>query len=220
MFFKSLTCDRHTYDRRGEGVRSRRGFSLLELMIVVAITMTVMGIAIPKFLTAYYTVRLKAACADLSGLMQKGRIQAARENAVFQVLYTAGSPQAAYVDMNNDQQWDGNASVNGVTQSEPIIYLNQSITVPTSAPSGTGAPTPYVLVGDSSTANYDNATTLGWSARGLPCAYAGGVCATPSAGYFVYYVKDQRPTGNGWGAVVVTRTGRTKVVTWNGAAWQ
>jgi prepilin-type N-terminal cleavage/methylation domain-containing protein len=214
MFFKSLTCNRHRED-----ARSRRGFSLLELMIVVAITMTVMAIGIPKFLTAYYTVRLKAACADLSGLMQKGRIQAARDNAIFQVVNTTGTPETVFVDMNNDGAWN-TATVNGVPQTEPGIYLAPTITMATGAPSGAGAPAPYVLVGDSSTANYDNATTLGWSARGLPCAYAAPTCATPAAGYFVYYVKDQRPTGTGWGAVVVTRSGRTKVVIWNGAAWQ
>lgn len=216
MFLKSLTCYRHR-----EGVRSRRGFSLLELMIVVAITMTVMAILVPKFLTAYYTMRLKAACYDLAELMQKGRIQAARENSIFQVVYTTGSPQTAFVDMNNNQTWDIAATVNGVTQTEPEIYFGPTISISTTgAPTGTGAPTPYVLVGDTSTTNYTNNTTLGWSARGLPCAYSAGTCATPPAGYFVYYVQDSRPVSNGWGAVVVTRSGRTKVAIWNGASWQ
>lgn len=217
MFLKSLTCYRH---RRG--VRTRRGFSLLELMIVVAITMTVMAVAVPKFLTAYYTMRLKAACADLSGLMQKGRIQAARENAVFQIVYcTTCSPQTAFVDMNNDQAWNNPVpTVNGVTQSEPGIFFGPTITMASGAPSGSGAPPAYVLVGDTSTTNYDNATILGWSARGLPCAYSAPTCSTPSAGYFVYYIKDTRSTGTGWGGVVVTRSGRTKVIIWNGTSWQ
>ena len=217
MFLKSLTRCRH---RRGVG--SRRGFSLLELMIVVAITMTVMAITVPKFLTAYYTMRLKAACADLSGLMQKGRIQAARENAVFQIVYTNGSPNTAFVDMNSDGNWNNpKPTVNGVTQSEPGIFFAPTITMSTTgAPSGSGAPPAYVLVGDTSTTNYDNTTVLGWSARGLPCAYVAPTCATPPAGYFVYYVKDARPNGTGWGGVVVTRSGRTKVIIWNGTSWQ
>lgn len=190
-------------------------------MIVVAITMTVMAIALPKFLTAYYTVRLKAACMDLSGLMQKGRIQAARENAIFQIVYTTGSPQTAFVDMNGDGNWNNpKPTINGVTQTEPGIFFGPTITMATGAPTGTGAPPAYVLVGDTSGTTYNNTTTLGWSTRGLPCAYVTGACATPAGGYFVYYVKDQRPTGTGWGAVVVTRTGRTKVVIWNGASWQ
>lgn len=217
MFLKSLTSCRHS-----KGVRPRRGFSLLEMMIVVAITMTVMAIALPKFLTAYYTVRLKAACADLSGLMQKGRIQAARENAVFQVVYSTTSPQTAFIDMNNDQAWNNpKPTINGVQQSEPGIFFAPTITVATTAPSGSGAPAAYVLVGDNASTTYNNTNVLGWSARGLPCAYSAGVCATPPLGYFVYYVRDSRPgTADGWGAVVVTRTGRTKVAIWNGASWQ
>jgi|SRR5579862_8874279 len=217
MFLKSLTCNRHN-----EGMRARRGFSLLELMIVVAITMTVMAIAVPKFLTAYYNMRLKAACADLSGLMQKGRIQAARENAVFQIQYSNTTPQTAFVDMNADLAWNNpKPTVNGVTQSEPGIYFGQTIRMASGAPSGSGGqPSPYVLVGDTATTTYDNATILGWSARGLPCAYSAGVCSTPPPGYFVYYIQDTRPTTNGWGAVVVTRSGRTKVVIWNGSSWQ
>ena len=217
MFLKSLTCYRHS-----EGVRPRRGFSLLELMIVVAITMTVMAIAVPKFLTAYYNLRLKAACADLSGLMQKGRIQAARENAVFQIVYGTTSPRTAFVDMNSDGNWNNpKPTVNGVTQSEPGIFLAPTITMAGGAPTGSaGQPTPYVLVGDTATTTYDNATILGWSARGLPCAYSAPTCATPPAGYFVYYVNDARPTGTAWGGVVVTRSGRTKVIIWNGTSWQ
>jgi prepilin-type N-terminal cleavage/methylation domain-containing protein len=210
MFFKSLTCY-----RRREGVRSRRGFSLLELMIVLAISMVVAAYALPMFLQAYYDMRLKAACADISGLMQKARIQAARENAIFTIAYPTGSPHQAIVDMNNSGSWDASVTVNGVTQSEPTVYFGRTITMATAAPA-----TPYVLVGDTAGTTYTNSTVLGWSARGLPCAYVTGTCATPAAGYFVYYVNDQRPNGVGWGAVVVTRSGRTKVAIWNGAAWQ
>lgn len=192
------------------------GFSMLELVIVIGIGITVAAMAVPTFLSAYYDLRLKAACSDLSGLLQKARIQAARENQVFTVQYRVSTVQEAYIDMNNDQAWD-TATINGQNQAEPIIDFNQAITIPTAA---TTPPTPYVLVGDTAGTIYSNANTLGWSARGLPCAYAAGVCTTPAAGYFVYYVKDQRPNSTGWGAVVVTRSGRTKVAIWNGAAWQ
>jgi hypothetical protein len=87
---------------------------------------------------------------------------------------------------------------------------------------GPGQPIPYVLVGDTAGVTYTNNTKLGYSPRGLPCAYVAPppTCATPAAGYFVYYVQDTNPTGVNWAAVVVTRSGRTKVVTWNGANWQ
>lgn len=217
MLLKSFRC----WDR---GVtrdpKSGHGFSMLELMIVIAISVSIAAFAVPSFLSAYYNLRLKSACSDLSALLQKARIQSARQNAVYTVQYRVSTVQEAYVDMNANQNWDNSVTVNGVQTSEPIIDFSQSITMATGAPSGPGAPPPYVLVGDTAGTTYNNTTTLGWSARGLPCAYAAGVCATPAGGYFVYYVQDQRPNSVGWGGVVVTRSGRTKTVIWNGAAWQ
>lgn len=196
-----------------KGSRVTGGFSLLELLIVVAIGMALLAIAVPNFLTAYYNIRLKSACGDLSGFMQRARIQAARSNATLTIVYqVASGVQEAYVDLN------GNGALDA---GEPVITFNRAVTAAPGAPNGAGGtPTPYVLVGDTAGVTYDNATTLAYSPRGLPCALVGGVCSTPAAGYFVYYLKDQRPNGVGWGAVIVTRAGRTKTSIWNGVAWQ
>lgn len=199
---------------RRTSLRSRGayGFSLLELMIVVAISITVVAFAAPTFLRAFYNIRLKSAASNLSGLMQQARIQAARRNAVFTIKYRVNAnTQQAYIDFNNNDQWNA---------GEPIISFNGSIVMAAGAPGGGGAPPAYILVGDTAGVTFDNATTLGYSQRGLPCAYAGGVCATPAPGYFVYYIQDQRPGNVGWGGVVVTRSGRTRPIIWNGAAWQ
>jgi prepilin-type N-terminal cleavage/methylation domain-containing protein len=207
MFWKSFIHARRCRGGRG----TNRGFSLLELMFVIGISVTVAAMAIPYFLTAYYDIRLKAACSDLSGLMQRARLQSARQNAIYTVGYQRPNVQEAFIDLNNDGTWEA---------GEPIIDFNQSIVMATGVPAGVGAPPPYVLVGDTAGVVYTNTTILGYSQRGLPCAYIVGVCSTPAAGYFVYYVKDRRPGSTGWGAVVVSRSGRTKTAIWNGAAWQ
>lgn len=198
---------------RASKSRNANGFSLIELMIVMGITITVVAIAMPSFMQAYYNIRLKSAASNLSALMQQARIQAARQNKTFTVAFkTATSPQQAFIDYNNNGNWD-----NG----EPIITFNQSIAMSTTgAPSGAGAPAAYVLVGDTAGTTYTNTTTLGYSPRGLPCPYNAGACPTPAPGYFVYYIKDQRAGSTGWAGVVVTRSGRTKPITWNGASWQ
>jgi type II secretory pathway pseudopilin PulG len=213
---KPLHTSETTHLRRtSRASRVAGGFSLLELLIVVAIVIIIAATAIPSFLTAYYNTRLKSAISDVSGFMQTARIRAARQNATYTIQYRpTGATEEAYLDLNNNQQWD---------LGEPELTFAPSVTPAAGAPTGAGGtPTPYVLVGDTAGVTYDNATTLGYSTRGLPCAYVpvGGICNTPAAGYFVYYFKDRRTTNTGWGAVVVTRAGRTKTVVWNGTSWQ
>ena len=204
---------REEYTKRSRGNAATEGFTVTEIIVVLAVIMCLSGIAFPIFSKISYNIRLKSAATNISGLMQQARIQAARQNAVYTVaIPTTGG--TACIDLNRD----------GTCQStDPVIRFNANITPAAAAPDGTGGtPTAFVLAGDTGTTNYDNATTLGYSARGLPCAYISSTstCSTPAAGYFVYYLRDARPDGTtGWAAVVVTRTGRTKSYTWNGASW-
>ena len=194
------------------------GFSLLELLIVAVIIMAIAALAVPNFMQAYYNMRLKASATELSGLIQQARIQAARQNSVSIIGYTTVSPIQAYIDLNLNGQLDS---------GESTVTLPTHVVPAASAPSGSGGqPSPYVLAGDTTNGSntYTNSTTLGFSARGLPCAYATNptTCVTPAASYFVYYLNDQRAgNGNaGWAAVIVTKSGRSKVSLWNGSSWK
>lgn len=187
-----------------------RGFSLLELVVVVTIILLVTALALPNIMQAVYMVRLRSTGGELAGVMQQARITAARTNQVLDVKYTAiNGVSAAYLDLNGNLAYDA---------GEPVVLFNKGITPAAGAPNGTGGqPTAYVLVGDTSpNPAYDNSNALAFSPRGLPCKYdAPPTCLTPSPSYFVYYLS----SANGWAAVVVTRAGRTKVVTWDGAKW-
>jgi prepilin-type N-terminal cleavage/methylation domain-containing protein len=200
------------YTKRSRGNAASKGFSLTEIIVVLAIVMTLAGVAFPIFTKISYNIRLKSASTNISGLMQQARILAARQNAVYTVVIPNAGGKAC-IDLNLD----------GACQSnEPVITFNSNVTPATGAPNGSGGtPSAYVLAGDTTTGTpYDNATTLGYSARGLPCAYASSTCSTPAPTYFVYYLRDARADGTtGWAAVVVTRTGRTKSFTWNGGSW-
>jgi Tfp pilus assembly protein FimT len=202
---------REEYTKHSRGNADSSGFTVTEIIVVLAIVMCLAGVAFPIFSKISYSIRLKSAATNLSGLMQQARIMAARQNAVYAIAIPSAGGRAC-IDLNID---------GGCQSTEPVIGFNSSITPATAAPDGTGGtPTAYVLSGDTGTTNYDNATTLAYSARGLPCAYVSSTCSTPAAGYFVYYLRDARPDGTtGWAAVVVTRTGRTKSYTWNGASW-
>jgi Tfp pilus assembly protein FimT len=201
--------------------KSRRvkhgGFSTIELMMVTCFLIFMVGIAIPSLMTAVYNTRLLGGASDLAGLMQRARIIAARQNAPYAIQYAnVSGVQLAYVDLNNDNTFDN---------SEPQVEFSGTVTLASGAPNGSnGQPSAYVLVGDTSTGSvYTNSTTLGFSSRGLPCAFDGTTnpvtCATPATNYFVYYLTDTRMGAQGWAAVVVTKSGRTHVVMWDGTSW-
>jgi prepilin-type N-terminal cleavage/methylation domain-containing protein len=193
-----------------------RGFSLIELLIVVFIVLVIGAIVIPNVLLAVTNLKLRASASDLSGLMQQARILAAKNNATYAILYgTRNGAQIAYVDLNGNGAYD---------VGEPLVEFSGTTVPAAGAPSGGGGQPPaYVLAGDTGAGSYDNTSTLGFTGRGLPCKYdtttTPPTCSTPPALYFVYYLTDTRTTQPGWAGIVVTKSGRCKIVMWNGAAW-
>lgn len=190
------------------------GYSLIEALAVVAIVMILAAVATPNIMQAVYSVRLRSSAGDLAGLMQQARILAAKNNATYTVRYTTlnGNP-AAYVDLNLNGAYD---------TGEPVIYFPLSVALAAGAPTGSsGQPAAYVLAGDTGAGAYDNTNILAFSSRGLPCVYdSPPTCTTPAAKYFGYYLTQTGPIGPAaWGAVIVTKAGRSKVVTFNGATW-
>src|SRR5437879_6236294 len=217
------TETKKTYARR----KRASGFSLVELVTVVFIVLVVAAVAVPNILLAVANLRLRSSAGELAGLMQQARIMAAKNNpttpiAVYPVLYgTRNGRQIAYIDLNGDGAWSSSVTVNGVTLSEPLIEFAGTVAPASGAPSGSsGQPSAYVLAGDTGTGSFDNTYTMAYTPRGFPCNYSNPpTCTTPAAKYFAYYLNDTRAGGSGWAAVIVTKAGRTKVVTWNGSAW-
>lgn len=200
---------REEYTKRSRGNALSGGFSLTELIIVCAVALCIASVATPSFLRVSYNLRLKSAASNLSGLIQNTRIAAAKNNTVYTL------------SMGTNTACGFNVASNACDSTLPQIAFGSTIQLAASAPSGgSGQPSAYTLVGDTTGTVYTNGTTLGYSPRGLPCSYAASTCATPVAGYFVYYLTDTRPGGSlGWAAIVVTSTGRSKVLTWNGGSW-
>jgi Tfp pilus assembly protein FimT len=189
------------------------GFTILELVIVVLVVMGIAALAIPNIQGAVSNMRLHSSAGNLAGLFQDARILAAKNNAIYAVRYgTRSGAQIAYIDLN------GNGSLD---TSEPLVEFSGTTYPASGAPSGAGQPTSYILTGDTGTGSgEDNTRTLAYTPRGLPCDYTNPpTCTTPAATNFVYYLTDRRIGTPGWVAVVVTKSGRTKVVTWNGATW-
>ncbi len=189
-----------------------RGFTLVELIVVVMLVLAIAAFSIPKLIQFWQGWQLRSAAAEVADLTQQARMGAARTNSIYPIRFRmVGGLQQVYIDLNNNSALDAN---------EPYLDLPQSVTGASGAPSGSGGqPSAYTLVGDTSSGTpFDNSNVIAYSPRGLPCNYSSSVCATPAASYFVFYFSDSRT--NDWAAVLVTKSGRSKVLQWNGGAWK
>jgi prepilin-type N-terminal cleavage/methylation domain-containing protein len=188
-----------THCRRPAG-----GFSLLELMIVVAIALVLAGLAIPGVMNAIYNSRLRSATANVSGVLQNGRMESIKRNKTISVHFgTVGSGAVAYVDVNGD---------NNAANTEPQTQLGSSVTKSASPPSAIST----TALGFTSPVSTDPS----FNSRGLPCSIAGSPPTTTCPAGFVFYFTDSRPVGTvGWSAVSITPAGRIKTWFYDGSAW-
>lgn len=69
-----------TKSNRLPRAHAEKGFSLLEMLVVVAILITVMAIAAPSLLRAINSYRLESNARAVSGLIQRTRFEAMRRN--------------------------------------------------------------------------------------------------------------------------------------------
>ena len=181
-----------------------RGFSLLELMIVVGITLVVSAVAIPGVLTATQNFKLRSTVSDASGLVQKARMLAVARNGFYPVLLTTTAPIYAFIDVDGS----GNPSTTG--EKTTILMPGNVVFDPTgSHPS------------DSTILNGLNAiyTLPKFNPRGLPCF--GSPCqADPNKMYITFLRQDRLLGAPGWAAINVTPAGRVQVWTWDGSQWE
>src|SRR5437879_2912573 len=145
-------------DSRKSGMRcpGQRGFSLIEILIVVLVVMIAAAIAVPNIFLAVSNLRLRASAGDLSGLMQQARILAAKNNTTYEIRYgTRNGARIAYVDLNGNSSFD---------DGELMRECGGTIVPASETPSGSGQHTAYVLVEDAGARIYGITSSLGYTA--------------------------------------------------------
>lgn len=92
-------CDRSMFDRQ-EPVRSGRGFSLLEIMIVLLILATAAATVFPNLISWRVGLRLQGAINELLGNLQSAKALAAKHNTTVSVQFAPAENryQISYVD--------------------------------------------------------------------------------------------------------------------------
>lgn len=187
------------------------GFSLPELIIVVAIILTISAIAVPALLNGIADVKLRSSASTLQGHLQQLRMRAIKENRPLRARLSSEvgtGVTVMYIDLDDGDDFDA---------TEPSVSFSTDVTV-----AATGGPvltnTQVVNVGTFVIGTTSN--SIFFNARGLPCDTSGSAACQTQRGY-VYYLSQLRSSGSTvYAAVSVTPAGRIRVWRRLGTTWQ
>jgi prepilin-type N-terminal cleavage/methylation domain-containing protein len=191
------------------GFRIRaRGFSLLEMIVATSIILILVACAVPTLMTQVYAIRIRYSATDLSGLLQRARMEAVRRNTFYSLQPIAGTPMM-------EQVIDKNGVI--VSSIQPAVM---STSVNVSFGEGSGAPSESTFVTSLNFAVAGAGGLPSYNARGLPCIPTGLTCTpTPGQGFVFFVSGTGSAAGQRWAAVAVTPSGRTEVWTFDGTSW-
>ncbi len=191
--------------------KSRCGFSLIELIIVVAMIMILAAISVPRLLNTVSDINLRYAATNISGLLQSARMQGVRKNTFYTVqpttLSTGGTGYYVHVQ--------GGAYVAG----DPVLPLGSEIIANIGL--GSGAPNESTFASGTSSNGLSFAPNAGmdapsFNARGLPCigVPATGACPLVPGQGFVIFLSKSSLTGNvSWASIAITPSGHIQIWT-------
>jgi prepilin-type N-terminal cleavage/methylation domain-containing protein len=80
-------------------IRAARGFTLIELVIVVAIAMVVMAMAVPGIRRVTQLYAMRAAVTSLTGAIQSARYNAIFHGCRYQLVFTAATKSYTVANM-------------------------------------------------------------------------------------------------------------------------
>lgn len=192
-----------------------RGFSLIELVVALAIMLAIMAVSVPSFLRAIKTYRLGSTATDVANILQRARYEAIKQNATNGISCCpapVGNTIAAYIDLNNNGRMD---------PTEPRVLLPSDIRFVGAPP----APGPASM-GPAYAAAGPPPGFIRFDARGAlfpPPPPPACVLFPPGGGPAVYvlYLGYPQDASYGYRAITVTPSGKTKV--WRaqaGGPWQ
>jgi len=211
-------CPTHCFrTKTRDGVGASSGFSLLELLVVLAIALVVAAFAIPTMVTTLDAFRIRGALGNAASITQRCRAQAITSDASQRLHFaTVGGRVVLFVTTSTDLAV---APLTTDKQLSSQVWFPTQFSIP-GAPSGAGAPTLLtgtimwntILVPNVNVDPYFNS-------RGLPCLPdpVTGVCNTTTG--FVYYFKYTGAGRTKWSATSISPAGRVESWFWNGNSW-
>jgi prepilin-type N-terminal cleavage/methylation domain-containing protein len=184
---------------------SQSGFTLAEMIVVVAIILIVGGLAIPNLTRAIDTSRIKGSAQALASAYQDARFRATQKDTSYQVLISPPgiSPAQICIDLDGDGTCGAGDPV--TTFPGQVRISNLGVPVPLST---NQLHFPAITTEQSGTQN----NSLTWNAVGLPCQRTSATAPCTAIGW-IQHLQFQRANGDVmYAAVTVSPTGRVK--TW------
>lgn len=193
--------------------RNNAGFSLIELMVVVAIAIIVTAISLPAVRRTMSSYQLDASGHNVANMLEQLRSAAVKNNTPYYAQFnTAAGPSI----VNSLSAAELVAGANPNPATDPTTNLSTNVTFPVAAPPNHAQLETAMGVAAGSA---QVGVQIGFNSRGLPCAEGATawVCTGPVG--FEWFMQHGM-TGQ-WEAVTVSPAGRIKAwkMTGNGT-WQ
>ncbi|HET8824891.1 MAG TPA: type II secretion system protein [Terriglobales bacterium] len=184
-----------------------RGFSLIELVIVMAVMLVLAALTTPITLNTMDAYKLRGSMSGVSGLAQRCRLLALQKNTTSHMYFTtSGGAVTMYCKINSD--------TSGLQTSDPQLSLDTKFSIGSTPTTALSATTMWGSSGSTFSANSDPY----FNSRGLPCSApsAGAACSTING--YVYYFKYSSHTTR-WSAISVSPAARMQNWYWNASSW-
>lgn len=190
---------------------SSSGFSLVELLVVMAIILVVAAFAVPSMKSTMDAYRVRTTLNSVSGLTQRCRLQSLRKN----------TSEHMYVQTNGGKVQlfcqDVPTSTGVLKTTDPQITLAEQFSIPgtpTGGPTQMTAATMWGATGAQFAVDSDPF----FNSRGLPCGAVGVGTACSTIKGYVYYFKYTAGTSR-WAAISISPAGRMQSWFWTGTNW-
>ena len=195
-----------------------RGFSLIELLIVVAIGMIAAAMALPLVSNAVNQIHLSSSATDYANLLQRARMRAVQDDTYYQIqTQTLSGDPIAYVDINKNGSYD---------TGEPMMVFASGVTdkAQSAGPALANLKSLFLPSGSVAQGSLQSTMIPIFGPRGLPCKVSGSACPYLDAGGkpFSYLLFVQNTQNNRWEAVTLNPAARirewaydTKSSTWS-----